>query len=196
MNDYRCPDFVPDYANFKNKKEEMRKKLSNTANHHNYVNKGKGKQEFANLYGRRCAYCGISINVAGIDNFEIDHIIPSSKGGSNDLMNQAFACHKCNRKKREKEIIYEDMIHPDSAEIGRILIRNEDFSISISPEYKKDKNVQSYYDGLGLNNEMRKLDYGLSLLFDLKLHNQIKEECIAQIDALLLRIQYIRNNLC
>jgi 5-methylcytosine-specific restriction endonuclease McrA len=45
-------------------------------------------------WGRKCAYCGAE-NVP----FEIDHIHPRSKGGSNRVSNLALACHSCNQRK-------------------------------------------------------------------------------------------------
>lgn len=48
--------------------------------------------------GYRCTYCG---SEAGP--FEIDHIIPRSKGGENTLDNVCVACRFCNRSKRDRE---------------------------------------------------------------------------------------------
>ena len=45
-------------------------------------------------WGRECAYCG-----AENTHFEIDHIHPRSKGGSDRVSNLALACHDCNQKK-------------------------------------------------------------------------------------------------
>jgi len=46
-----------------------------------------------------CQYCG---KIGGI--LEIDHIIPMSKGGTNELSNLTTSCKQCNRKKRNKLI--------------------------------------------------------------------------------------------
>ncbi len=35
---------------------------------------------------------------------EIDHIVPYSKGGSNDINNLTTACRKCNRQKKDKSV--------------------------------------------------------------------------------------------
>lgn len=44
-----------------------------------------------------CVYCG---KKGG--RLECDHVVPISRGGSNDLKNLATACHECNRDKRDK----------------------------------------------------------------------------------------------
>lgn len=44
-----------------------------------------------------CQYCNI---VGG--KLEIDHIIPISKGGTNELINLTTACRTCNRQKHDK----------------------------------------------------------------------------------------------
>ena len=47
-----------------------------------------------------CAYCGSELN--GI--FEVDHIHPLSRGGSNWPSNLACSCRSCNRSKSDKTI--------------------------------------------------------------------------------------------
>lgn len=46
-----------------------------------------------------CAYCG---SVGG--KLEGDHIIPVSKGGTNELDNLTTSCRKCNRQKKNKTV--------------------------------------------------------------------------------------------
>lgn len=46
-----------------------------------------------------CRYCG---KKGGI--LEVDHIVPFSKGGSDDLSNLATSCRHCNRQKRDKSV--------------------------------------------------------------------------------------------
>lgn len=48
---------------------------------------------------RECAYCG-----AKDTRFEIEHIQPRCKGGSNVITNLTLACHKCNQKKGKNDI--------------------------------------------------------------------------------------------
>ncbi len=49
--------------------------------------------------GYKCAYCGITGG-----KLEVDHVVPISKGGSNDLSNLTTACQKCNRQKKDKSV--------------------------------------------------------------------------------------------
>lgn len=46
-----------------------------------------------------CAYCG---QRGG--RLECDHVMPASRGGSNDIGNLTTACFKCNRSKRDKTL--------------------------------------------------------------------------------------------
>ena len=46
-----------------------------------------------------CKYCG---QIGGI--LECDHIVPYSKGGSNDIANLTTSCRKCNRQKKDKSV--------------------------------------------------------------------------------------------
>lgn len=48
-----------------------------------------------NLY-RPCSYCGIEIHIS---HASVDHIIPRSKGGSNQTGNLCICCHACNNQK-------------------------------------------------------------------------------------------------
>jgi len=48
-------------------------------------------------YAYRCAYCG-KTDCA----FELDHIVPRSRGGSNRVSNLCLACHACNQAKGDK----------------------------------------------------------------------------------------------
>ena len=45
-------------------------------------------------WGRRCAYCGKENTP-----FEVEHIVPRSRGGSNRVSNLTIACHDCNQRK-------------------------------------------------------------------------------------------------
>ena len=43
---------------------------------------------------RKCFYCGKTVS-----GFEVEHMIPKSKGGSNRIDNLTLSCHDCNEKK-------------------------------------------------------------------------------------------------
>ena len=45
-------------------------------------------------YGRKCFYCDKEVS-----NFEVEHMIPKAKGGSNRIDNLTLSCHSCNQKK-------------------------------------------------------------------------------------------------
>lgn len=47
-----------------------------------------------------CQYCGVELAAAG--NYEMDHIIPVSRGGKNNYLNLVAACCPCYQKKLDK----------------------------------------------------------------------------------------------
>lgn len=51
--------------------------------------------------GYKCVYCGVDIR----ENYSLDHIIPLSKGGTNEINNIDLVCKPCNTRKgtRDKE---------------------------------------------------------------------------------------------
>lgn len=49
--------------------------------------------------GGRCAYCGQEVLLA---QFNVDHIIPLSKGGKNKPHNKIGSCVSCNQKKADQ----------------------------------------------------------------------------------------------
>jgi hypothetical protein len=50
-------------------------------------------------WGRKCAYCGVE-NLP----FEVEHIHPKSKGGSDRVSNLTLACRGCNQAKGNQDI--------------------------------------------------------------------------------------------
>ncbi|MGH8056232.1 MAG: HNH endonuclease, partial [Candidatus Entotheonellia bacterium] len=48
--------------------------------------------------GFRCEYCQLPAQLQ-VGGFEIDHILPRSRGGQTDLANLALACPHCNARK-------------------------------------------------------------------------------------------------
>ena len=45
-------------------------------------------------HNRKCFYCGKTVS-----NFEVEHMIPKTRGGSNRIDNLTLSCHDCNQKK-------------------------------------------------------------------------------------------------
>ncbi len=46
-------------------------------------------------YKGRCAYCGTEL----VEGWQIDHIVPKSRGGTNDIINLNPSCRACNNYK-------------------------------------------------------------------------------------------------
>ena len=64
----------------------------------------------------KCAYCD---RVFEIDYLEIDHIVPQSKGGSDDEENLVKSCPECNRIKSDWDV--RCIIGEDSTREERII---------------------------------------------------------------------------
>ena len=67
-----------------------------------------------------CVYCGKSLWKNGIK-LEVDHIIPISKGGTDDIDNLTTSCRKCNREKSGKLI---GLVKNTSLENEKKLVKN------------------------------------------------------------------------
>ena len=65
-------------------------------------------------FNRTCQYCGATDKP-----FEVDHIHPRSKGGSNRVSNLTLACHDCNQAKSNQDI--KDFLKGKSDLANRIL---------------------------------------------------------------------------
>jgi 5-methylcytosine-specific restriction endonuclease McrA len=60
-------------------------------------------------WGYRCAYC--QQPATATNHWEIDHILPRSRGGSDRISNLALSCHACNQAKGNQTA--EDFGHPE-----------------------------------------------------------------------------------
>ena len=61
---------------------------------------GSVRYEVFKRAGFRCELCGVSADVLAL---EVDHIIPKSKGGTDDLSNLQALCYVCNAQKGNKD---------------------------------------------------------------------------------------------
>lgn len=59
------------------------------------------RRDIYNKYNGHCAYCGKKIE---FDDMTIDHIVATSKGGSNDLTNTIPSCQLCNNQKADRTV--------------------------------------------------------------------------------------------
>lgn len=57
------------------------------------------KKVLFNRDGWRCQYCGEKLNW---DNIEVEHVLPTSRGGQTTWLNCVSACHSCNSKKDDR----------------------------------------------------------------------------------------------
>jgi len=54
----------------------------------------------------RCANCLESLEMKGRNKYHVDHIMPLSRGGSNDKLNLQCLCPTCNMRKHAKDPIF------------------------------------------------------------------------------------------
>jgi hypothetical protein len=89
-----------------------------------------------------CEYC-LAIGDYAFHPFSVDHILPISEGGTNDLSNLALACQHCNNCKYNKRTGFDplnqieaELFHPRNDKWADHFMWNEDesFVIGISPK--------------------------------------------------------------
>ena len=82
----------------------------------------------------RCVYCDASV---GKHQFQVDHIQPSSKGGSNKIDNLVVACVDCNRNKNNRPL--EEFARDNLLDLNTILSRIEGLPSPLDTPQDKDK---------------------------------------------------------
>lgn len=113
--------------------------------------------------GFTCSYCGASSPDAEL---HVDHIIPVSKGGSNDMENLATACADCNAGKGAN---FHD---PVMAELHRLRGENEKLSDQVLVMQLKEKYFQemAYHEAESLLHEHFRFDVTEATVNSLALH--------------------------
>lgn len=53
--------------------------------------------------GTHCFYCGVRFSDEPDRDRTIDHRVPRSRGGPNNLINMVFACRACNERKADRD---------------------------------------------------------------------------------------------
>jgi hypothetical protein len=66
-----------------------------------YATKDQRSELWSKTLGR-CGYCGISINPDENCGANYDHVMPKSRGGSNESENLMLTCKSCNSQKKDK----------------------------------------------------------------------------------------------
>lgn len=86
---------------------------------------------------KKCFYCGKNLKFRQIT---LDHYLPKSKGGTEDIFNLVLSCRKCNRLKGnkiprnyERKIIklFQKAFYDKMIKIGNIIVSKEDLKEEI-----------------------------------------------------------------
>lgn len=59
-------------------------------------------KELWNYFESRCAYCGVTIERTSRTG-HLDHLVPSSEAGCNNIHNHALSCARCNGDEKREE---------------------------------------------------------------------------------------------
>ena len=109
------------------------------------------KQELTQRQGNTCAYCGRQLPVRA---FEIDHMMPVYRGGSNEKENLQVLCRPCNKRKgiqsdkefrtRYSRLIPPEPLTPPSRRISHDEFRAETERTSESDTLRKFRKSRFY----------------------------------------------------
>ena len=110
-----------------------------------------------------CQYCGESApNVI----LEIDHIIPVSKGGGNEIMNLITSCRDCNRGKTDKKLDDNASVMVQKKQLDTMQERREQIEMMVQWRQALEKETEIEVDAIdvyfcdntkwGLNEEDRR----------------------------------------
>lgn len=172
-DDYRNTKYCPTLSELPEKKEKIKqailKEHPQAKDFYPYLSKNSlgFKQQFVETYNGKCSYCGVPIGIIGWKQLEVDHFIPkgssrfTTKAQAGNIENLVLACYDCNRSKSNFELGDEDChkIHPDGSDICKSFIRDENYYIRISEGRSTDESVIRFYNKIGLDKQIHRLDY-------------------------------------
>lgn len=78
------------------------------------------REYLSEKFNHRCCYCGVSEGHGR--KFEVEHIIPKSRGGTNSINNLAWSCHECNQDKGKLTAI--EYGHPEVQTKAKISLKD------------------------------------------------------------------------
>lgn len=178
--DYRNTEYCPKLNKVEEKKRILERKIKSefprTKIVYNKVNNRNSiyHEKFAQIYNRKCAYCGALWGLLPVESFEIDHFLNEAsfsdttegRAEAGRMINLVWSCMSCNRGKRGLVIKppYDELLNMDNGNIADVFERDKDYYIQISNAYKDDEFIRQFYESLHLGYETRRLDYlGLQL---------------------------------
>lgn len=78
--------------------------------------------------GFKCQYCGASAPDVLL---EVDHIIPVSRGGTNDILNLITSCHACNSGKSNRELSDKSVVQVQKRQLEEAQERREQLEMIV-----------------------------------------------------------------
>lgn len=95
-----------------------------------------------------CARCGVGLEIKV--NMTVDHVLPKSKGGSNDFDNLVALCWNCNKNKGDKIVNVQKWYrYLDVSEVEKIIAKNSG-DVDVVQQYflELEKRRQEMYSPL------------------------------------------------
>jgi 5-methylcytosine-specific restriction endonuclease McrA len=89
----------PDVIDLKNRIREYKQSHPDLAQKQPKIHRKKLKTHKKLTGGEKCAYCGVKLSTYTAT---LDHVIPLSRGGSDEPRNLVWCCKKCNYSKGNK----------------------------------------------------------------------------------------------
>ena len=181
-DDYRNTKYCPELSKLLERKDTVKQAVlrdhPRARDMHKYISNNSlcYKQSFVEAYNGKCSYCGVSLEIIGWKQFEVDHFIPkdstrfSTEAQAGYIENLVLACYDCNRSKSDLDLADEECskVYPDGPDICKLFVRDENYYIRINEEYSKDETVIRFYHQLGLDRQIHRLDYLLMNMLGLR----------------------------